>query len=60
MDSDRKLIDGTILRGQVHRMLERSKHDRIELEFDKGFRYALSRVERLIDKQLGKKEETKA
>ena len=45
-----KLIEAAALRSKVHKMIERSEHDRVSTEFDKGFRYALSRVESLIDK----------
>ena len=45
-----KLIEAAVLRSKVHKMIERSEHDSVSIEFDKGFRYALSRVESLIDK----------
>ena len=47
---DSKLIEAAALRSRVHRMIERSEHDHVVTEWDKGFRYALARVERLIDK----------
>ncbi|MBQ8707775.1 MAG: hypothetical protein IJ523_06800 [Succinivibrionaceae bacterium] len=45
-----KLIEAAALRSKVHKMIERSEHDHVTTEWDKGFRYALARVESLIDK----------
>lgn len=45
-----KLIEAAMLRSKVHKMIERSEHDKVSTEWDKGFRYALARVESLIDK----------
>lgn len=45
-----KLIEAAALRSKVHKMVERSEHDHVVTEWDKGYRYGLARVESLIDK----------
>ncbi len=47
---DSKTVDAAVLRKKVHQMIERSMRDHAVTEWDKGFRYALARVESLIDK----------
>ena len=56
MDSEKKMVDAALLRSKVHQMLARAEKDHVVTMYDKGFRYALIRVMRLIDKMTNVKE----
>lgn len=49
MDSD-KLISAVLLRRKLHQMIVRSERDQVDTQWDRGYRYALAQVVKLVDK----------